>query len=138
MTNYTNDSKCIEALQALKANLDETLKKLRRRKKTSGQSWGGAGAMIISNDEETLKQLQHLSSSDVILSSPDFNELGALYNLLRKIISNHQKYNYFTKLAIWPEITNSLIEIESTGTANLEQKVVVAINKTIELLSSDF
>ena len=138
MTNYTKDKKCIEELQTLKANLDETLKKLRRRKKTSGQSWGGAGAMIISNDEDTLKQFQHSSSSDVTLSSPDFNELGALYNLLLKHISNHQKYNYFTKLTIWPEITNSLIDIEASGSATLEQKVVVAINKTIELLSSDF
>ena len=93
--------------------------------------------MIISNDEETLKQFQHVFGSDVVLASADFNELGALFSLILKHIGTHQNYNYLTKLTLWPEITRSLIEIEATGSATLEQKVVVAINRIIELLSSD-
>lgn len=131
-----NNNQCVEALQTLLAQLDKTIKTLHRKRKISGQSWGGAGAMIISNDEETLKQFQHVSAQDVvILSSPDFNELGELYALLLNHISKSANYNHITKMTIWPEITK--IEIEGTDSATLEQKVVVAINKTIELLSSD-
>lgn len=133
-----NNNQCVEALQTLLAQLDKTIKTLHRKRKISGQSWGGAGAMIISNDEETLKQFQHVSAHDVvILSSPDFNELGELYALLLDHISKSASYNHITKMTIWPEITKALIEIEGTDSATLEQKVVVAINKTIELISSD-
>lgn len=69
----------------------------------SGQSWGGADAMVISDDLNTRKQFAHRDGQDVILCTSHAYAIGNLYMKLKKITAA----NYFSKLEMWGMATEA-------------------------------
>lgn len=58
-----------------------------------GQSWGGAGVMVLSDDKQTLTDFQHCLGHDNVLFTRHAQGIGCLYKIIQKIVMA----NYFDK-----------------------------------------
>jgi hypothetical protein len=65
-----------------------------------GQSWGGAGVMVISDDEATRKQYAHFDG--VMVVSEYAVLIGELFRKIRRVTATSPMYNYLSKLEFWP------------------------------------
>lgn len=93
----------ISRLKALKKQLLNQELCLKVSLHYQGQGWGGAGAMVISDDLETRTKFSHRVGKDSILCTRHAFAIGDLYRRLVKITSD----NYFTKLEMWGLATDA-------------------------------
>ena len=87
----------IAALSALKKKLLTQDQVLKSAPSYQGQSWGGAGAMVISDDVKTRDQFVHCLGHDAVLCTVHAYAIGNLYRKLLNITSA----NYVTKFEMW-------------------------------------
>ena len=76
-----------------------------------GQSWGGAGLMVLSDDEETQIEYKHYMGKKVITSHAKF--IGQYFRKVRGIISKHPSYNYRSKHIFWSQLGEAIERVES-------------------------
>ncbi len=93
----------IVKLSALKRALLTQNLRLKCDPNYQGQSWGGADAMVISDDLKTRAKFLHRVGKDAILSTRNAFAVGDLYRKLVKITSD----NYFTKREMWSLATHA-------------------------------
>ena len=98
-----------------------------------GQSWGGAGVMIISADEKTLATYSHFHGPKLITKYA--YELGHLYQGLRPIISEHPHFSSLSKLEFWGVLTEDLINtIKMLPNIDLESLRAQLITSSLEIM----
>jgi len=88
-----------------------------------GQGWGGADAMVISDDLETRAKFSHRLGKDSILCTRHAFAIGDLYRRLVKITSD----NYFTKLEMWSLATDAGQEASSLNPSISQTDLAVVI-----------
>jgi len=101
-----------------------------------GQSWGGAGLMVISNDSETVNQYAHFSGDIVITSHAAL--IGELFRKIRRAVSTSEKYNHLSKLEFWAKL-GTLINAEKSEDFNprIDQLCEKIIMQAIDFLAYD-
>ena len=115
---YLNSLKqSITELSALKKKLLNRDLLLKQVPDYEGQSWGGAGAIVISADTKTREQFVHRLGQDAILCTAHAYAIGDLYRKLVKITAD----DYFTKFEMW-------------GSATGAGQHAVILNKSISLI----
>jgi hypothetical protein len=87
----------IAQLSALKKKLLNQNLVLKSDPSYQGQSWGGAGAMVISGDVKTREQFAHRLGRDAILCTVHAYAIGNWYRKLLNIAAA----NYITKFEMW-------------------------------------
>lgn len=101
-----------------------------------GQSWGGAGVMVISNDEDTKNHYSVFHG--VIVVSDNATQIGDLFRRVRGITSTLPKYNYLTKREMWRNLAqaaNSVLQADSAAT--LGEVCDTVIMKAIEFVTQE-
>jgi hypothetical protein len=98
----TNESvaklkKSIDQLIAFKNQLLNQEVVLKGDREYTGQSWGGAGAIVISDDALTRSQYTHFELVDSILSTRHASAIGDLYSKFKKFTAA----NYVTKFEMF-------------------------------------
>ena len=93
----------ISQLEALKKQLLNQELCLKVSQRYQGQGWGGADAMVISDDLKTLAKFSHRVRQDAILCTRHAFAIGDLYRKLVKITAD----NYFTKFEMWGLATDA-------------------------------
>jgi hypothetical protein len=93
----------ISLLKALKKQLLNQELCLKVSQRYQGQGWGGADAMVISDDLKTLAKFSHRVRQDAILCTRHAFAIGDLYRKLVKITAD----NYFTKFEMWGLATDA-------------------------------
>ena len=91
-----------------------------------GQSWGGAGAMVISSDHETHSKYTHRIGRDEILFTTFAHEIGQLYKIVRNNV--HPHINFANKHDFWGRITskgaNIIIDNPSVSLKDLVRVII--------------
>ena len=98
----TNESfakleKSIDQLIAFKYQLVNQEVVLKGDRHYTGQSWGGAGCLVISNDLKTRQEYVHCEEMDAILSTRHASAIGDLYYKLKEFTAA----NYVTKFEMF-------------------------------------
>jgi hypothetical protein len=113
----------IAQLSALKKKLRNQDQVLTGAPNYQGQGWGGADAMVISDDLETCAKFSHRVGEDSILCTRHAFAIGGLYRRLVKITSD----NYFTKLEMWSLATEAGQEASSLNPSISQTDLAVVI-----------
>lgn len=100
-----NTSKVLRGLVRLKNQINNGKLFLASDSEFKGQSWGGAGVMIISNDEATQREYLHFDGFTVI--SEYALQIGELFRRVRRIVATSPKYNYLSKYEFWGELAEA-------------------------------
>lgn len=101
-----------------------------------GQSWGGAGVMVISNDPETVKQYAHFDGETVITNHATL--MGELFRKIRRTVSASPRYNHLSKSEFWANLAvaaNSMMHDQKV--ARIEQVCERVVEKAIEFLTQE-
>lgn len=69
----------------------------------TGQSWGGAGCLVISDDLKTRQEYVHCEEMDAILSTRHSSAIGDLFYKLKEFTAA----NYLTKFEMWGMATQA-------------------------------
>jgi hypothetical protein len=101
-----------------------------------GQSWGGAGVMVISNDEYTVKKYSQFDGITVF--SEHASQIGELFRRIRRIIATSPKYSYLSKLNFWSDLADAANSVKQEhGAVRLEEVCDKVIRKAIEFLTRE-
>ena len=120
----------IRQLNALKNKLLNQECELKTRPKYRGQSWGGAEAMVISADLETIAQFAHRVGKDAILSTVHAYAIGELYRQLMRITAE----DYFTKFEMWGMATKVGSQaVESKPSISQIELMIVIVDEIIRV-----
>lgn len=129
-------AKVLSGLMRLKNQIRNRKVLLAREPEFKGQSWGGAGVMVISNDEYTKEQYSHFDGDIVV--SEHAPQIGELFRRVRRIAATSSKYNYLSKLQFWGDLANAANSVKQEhGAARLEEICDKVIIKAIEYLTHD-
>lgn len=124
--------KVVTNLISLKIQIKNRKIKLTSNLKFKGQSWGGAGVMVISTDEETINQFFHFEGEIII--SEHATQIGELFQRIRRIIAISPKYNHLSKLEFWCNLVEAANSVKSENGATSLDKVC----EKIILMAIDF
>jgi hypothetical protein len=113
----------IAQLSSLKKKLLNQALFLKSDPSYQGQSWAGAGAMVISADVETREQFAHCLGHDAILCTVHAYAIGNLYRKLLNITSG----NYLTKFEMWGLATEAGREAASLNPSISQTDLAVVI-----------
>jgi hypothetical protein len=69
----------------------------------TGQSWGGAGCLVISDDLKTRQEYVHCEEMDAILCTGHASAIGDLYYKLKEFTAA----NYLSKFEMWGMATQA-------------------------------
>ncbi len=98
-----------------------------------GQSWGGSGVMVISNDAVTKLKYSHFDGITVI--SVNAIQIGDLFRRIRRITASSPRYDYLTKLEMWRNLAQAANSVvKANGAGNLEKVCDRVILKAIEFM----
>lgn len=103
----------INKLLMLKRNIKSRKISLTRDTEFRGQAWGGAGVMVISNDEETKKKYEHFQGNMVISNYAP--QIGDLFRRVGRISATSPTYDYISKRIFWESLA---VAANSAGEAN--------------------
>lgn len=100
----------LSRLFELKKQIKSKKVRLARNPHSKGQAWGGAGVMVISNDEETVEQYSHVR--DVTVVSANAAQIGGLFRRVGRIIMGSSRYNYLSKHQFWVGLAQAAMSTE--------------------------
>lgn len=134
---YDDDTtKVLSGLLRLKNQIKNRKVLLANEPEFKGQSWGGAGVMVISNDEYTKEQYSHFDGVTVV--SEHALQIGELFRRVRRITATSPKYNYLSKLNFWSGLANAANSVKQEhGASRLEEVCDKVIMKAIEFLTQE-
>ena len=118
----------INKLMKLKSNIKYRKISLTRDLELKGQSWGGAGVMVISNDEETKKKYEHFQGNMVISNYAP--QIGDLFRRVGRISATSPTYNYISKRIFWESVA---VAANSAGEANKTENLGRICDRVIML-----
>ena len=96
-----------------------------------GQSWGGAGVMILSTDEETRNQFSHRQDKDEILYSVYATEISDLFEIIKS--QTYVDINHLSKLYLWGRVTRrGVLATSENSNISLNDLVRLIIEEAIE------
>ena len=132
---YDDDTtKVVTGLMRLKNQIKNRKISLAGDPEFKGQSWGGAGVMVISNDEETIKQYSHFHGDRVV--SEHASQIGELFRRIRRITATSPKYNYLSKLQFWGDLAEAANSVkQENSSARLDEVCDKVIMKAIEFVT---
>lgn len=132
---YDEDTaKVVNGLTRLKSHIKTRKILLTSDQGFKGQSWGGAGVMVISGDDETVKQYSHFEGAAVI--SEHAPQIGDLFRRVRRITAISSKYNYLSKLEFWADLAAAANSVkQDRNTAKLEEVCDQVIMKAIAFVT---
>ena len=95
-----------------------------------GQSWGGAGAMVLSDDKQTRTKFQHCLGRDTILFTRHAKGIGYLYKIIQKIVMA----NYLDKAEFWGRATDAgVMAISRNPLISQKELALVIIEEVIKI-----
>ena len=118
----------INKLMKLKSNIKYRKISLTRDLEFKGQSWGGAGVMVISNDEETKKKYEHFQGNMVISNYAP--QIGDLFRRVGRISATSPTYDYISKRIFWESLA---VAANSAGEANKTENLGRICDRVIML-----
>lgn len=134
---YDDDTaKVVTGLIRLKNQIKNRKIPLASDPEFKGQSWGGAGVIVISNDVETIKQYSHFQGETVV--SEHASQIGELFRRIRRITVISPKYNYLSKLQFWGDLAEAVNSVkQEQSAARLEEVCDKVIMKAIEFVTEE-
>lgn len=96
--------KIIFQLASLNSELLVRKSTLRQEVNFKGQSWGGAGVVVLTEDEETITQFAHFDG--LIVISSQAIQIGDLFRKVGRIIAASSKYDHSTKREFWARLAH--------------------------------
>ncbi len=118
----------INKLMKLKNNIKYRKISLTRDLEVKGQAWGGAGVMVISNDEETKKKYEHFQGNMVISNYAP--QIGDLFRRVGRISATSPTYDYISKRIFWESLA---VAANSAGEANKTENLGRICDRVIML-----
>lgn len=116
----------INNLFMLKRNIKSRKISLTRDTEFRGQAWGGAGVMVISNDEETKKKYEHFQGNMVISNYAP--QIGDLFRRVGRISATSPTYDYLSKRIFWESLAaaanSAKLENRSENIGQICDKVI--------------
>jgi len=73
---------------------------------SKGQTWGGAGSMVLFDDVETIGAYSHADTDEKLITK-HAAYIGAIYYRILEIIGKLPWYDYLSKFYFWGELTKS-------------------------------
>jgi hypothetical protein len=129
-------TKVLNGLMRLKNKIRNRKVNLASVPEFKGQSWGGAGVMVISNDEDTMKQYSHFDGETVV--SEHAPQIGELFRRVSRIMGTSPKYSYLKKLQFWSDLANAANSSKQVyGAARLDDVSIKVIMKAIEFVTKE-
>lgn len=127
--------KTIEQLMELKRHVESGLDRpLLRTTVFQGQSWGGAEAMVISDDAATIASFSHSSAEK--LCTQHAADIGRFYKSIMRSLSDDSNYNYFNKYEFWGRITVAGKEaVQENLDVSAQELKLVLIDQAIKVIS---
>ena len=112
-----------------------SLIKIPSKKGFEGQSWGGAGVMIITADKKTVDTYDHFQGPKLITKYA--YEIGHLYQELRPIINEHHYFSSLSKLEFWGVLTEELANtVKAEPDISFESLRSQLITYSLEIIKS--
>ena len=71
-----------------------------------GQTWGGAGAMVLFDDMVTIATYKHADTDEKLITK-HAAYIGEIYRQIREIIGKLPWYDYLSKYYFWGDLTNA-------------------------------
>ncbi len=71
-----------------------------------GQSWGGAGVIVLSDDKDTIDQFSHFNG--LIVVSSQAVQIGDLFRKIGRIAACSSNYDYITKREFWSRLASAV------------------------------
>lgn len=71
-----------------------------------GQTWGGAGAMVLFDDLDTIATYRHADTDEKLITKYAAY-IGEIYRQICEIIGKLPWYDYSSKRYFWGELTNA-------------------------------
>ncbi len=102
----------INKLMKLKSNIKYRKISLTRDLEFKGQAWGGAGVMVISNDEKTKKQYGHFQGHTVISNYAP--QIGDLFRRVGRISATSPNYDHLSKRKFWDCLAEAVNSTKET------------------------
>ncbi len=129
-------TKVLNGLMRLKRQINNRKILLASETEFKGQSWGGSGVMVISNDECTKKQYSQFDGETVV--SEHAPQIGDLFRRVRRITATSPKYNYLSKTEFWNNLAHAANSvIKENGEARLDEVCEKVITKAIEFVTQE-
>ena len=129
----TNESvaklkKCIDLLISFKYQLLNQEVVLKGDRNYTGQSWGGAGCLVISDDLKTRQEHVHCEELDAVLCTHHASAIGDLFYKLKEFTAA----NYLTKFEMWGMATQAGAEaVHLDPMISQTDLAVVIVNQVI-------
>ena len=134
---YDNETtKIVDRLMKLKNKIKKGKISLTSDPEFKGQSWGGAGVMVLSNDKETKKHFSHFQGDTIV--SDYAPQIGDLFRRISRISATSPNYDYFSKVAFWGNlaaVANSLKQ--NNNSENLQEICNKVIMKAIDFVTQN-
>lgn len=99
-----------------------------------GQSWGGAGVMVLSDDKQTLTDFQHCLGHDNVLFTRHAQGIGCLYKIIQKIVMA----NYFDKTELWGRATEAGIMATKLNPLISQKELALSIVDEVIRVTGDW
>jgi len=99
-----------------------------------GQTWGGAGAMVLFDDVDTITAYKHADTDEKLITK-HAAYIGEIYYQIREIVGKLPWYDYLSKYYFWGELTGAgKLFADNNKMASENELAIFLVNNCIKLV----